>query len=243
MNQKGWEIFKPNCAPQSLELDHRSKKLKTANPLPFAPNLIPQYRDHLLAFQDCSFVTEAQYQFYAPILNHLPAIVTSLKDEKQPIQELATVIRKALMAAAPPLKETKPRTSGDRQATLFKRELKEINNKIIASIIAITLVLFYVGKRCHPTLRGLLTNRAQRDNQPPADIPLMLHGEDPEDHAADAQPANIPPARPPTPQPQVAPLVANRVVPQLPPLPPVPWQPFPVARANEGQPAGANNAQ
>ena len=126
MKQKGWEIFKPNCAPQSLELDHRSKKLKTANPLPFAPNLIPQYRDHLLAFQDCSFVTEAQYQFYAPILNHLPAIVTSLKDEKQPIQELATVIRKALMAAAPPLKETKP----DRQATLFKKELKEINNKI-----------------------------------------------------------------------------------------------------------------
>ena len=43
----------------------------------------------------------------------------------------------------------------------------------------------------------------------PADIPLMLHGEDPEDHAADAQPANIPPARPPTPQPQVAPLVAQ----------------------------------
>ena len=76
MNQKGWEIFKPNCAPQSLELDHRSKKLKTANPLPFAPNLIPQYRDHLLAFQDCSFVTEAQYQFYAPMLNHLPTIVT-----------------------------------------------------------------------------------------------------------------------------------------------------------------------
>ena len=76
MKQKGWEIFKPNCAPQSLELDHRSKKLKTANPLPFAPNLIPQYRDHLLAFQDCSFVTEAQYQFYAPMLNHLPVIVT-----------------------------------------------------------------------------------------------------------------------------------------------------------------------
>ena len=76
MKQKGWEIFKPNCAPQSLELDHRSKKLKTANPLPFAPNLIPQYRDHLLAFQDCSFVTEAQYQFYAPMLNHLPTIVT-----------------------------------------------------------------------------------------------------------------------------------------------------------------------